>query len=64
MKHCCANCKNKFNLTKYDYTDGNCDHTKMEGFICMAFSDERDAIWMVGLDSGEEECECFVPMDT
>lgn len=53
----CRNCANRYDLVQFDYTKGGCKHTKMDGFICMAFADERKAIWMVGADYG---CECFI----
>lgn len=53
----CRNCANRYNLVQFDYSKGGCKHTKMDGFICMAFSDVGKAIWMIGSDSG---CECFI----
>lgn len=58
MGECCATCRNRFNLTKFDYSSGGCKHTKMEGYICMAFAAERDAVWMVGTDE-DDLCECY-----
>ena len=59
-KRCCNNCKYKKRLTKYDYSQGGCKHTEMEGYACLApdFVCEGDAIWMVGLDE-TSQCECW-----
>lgn len=58
MIECCVTCRNRFALTKFDYSHGGCEHTKMEGFICMAFAVEGDAVWMVGTDE-DDLCECY-----
>lgn len=58
-KESCANCSRLYKLTKSDYSKGGCEHTDMEGYICMAFADERKAVWIVGLDESLEMCECF-----
>ena len=61
MKTCCANCANKMRIVNWDYRDGESTHAPLEGFACMAFADEKEAIWMVGLNEEEDFCECFVP---
>ncbi len=61
MKECCANCGRKYKLTKFDYSMGGCLHTEMDGFVCMAFSDEKQAVWMIGIHENIDMCECFVP---
>jgi hypothetical protein len=55
----CVTCKNRFDLSRYDYSHGGCEHTDMDGFICMAFADEHTAIWMVGISEDTEGCECY-----
>ena len=54
----CANCKYYYKLKKYDYSGKGCKHSDMDGHICMAFADERTAIWMYGT-SDDGICECF-----
>ena len=58
----CNDCRNKYELVKLDYSKGGCIHTDMEGFCCMAFADEGQANWMVGL-TGEGQCECWSKKD-
>lgn len=53
----CATCKYRKTLKKYDYTQGGCKHTEMEGFACIADSFEGLIIWMVGTENGG--CECY-----
>jgi len=62
MSKCCTTCRNRFALTKFDYSHGGCEHTKMDGFICMAFAAEGDAVWMVGLNE-DGLCECYERKD-
>lgn len=62
MKECCANCRNKYELTKFDYSKDGCEHTDMDGYICMAFAHERQAVWMLGANEQTCTCECYVPM--
>ena len=61
MNDCCKNCKRNLNLTKFDYTKNGCQHTKMEGFICTAFANEGEAVWMIGLNQERDLCEEFLP---
>lgn len=61
MKECCANCRRRYKLTRFDYSHGGCEHTDMDGYICMAFADERQAVWMVGLNAEKALCELFEP---
>lgn len=63
MKECCANCRSQFRLVKSDYSNGGCEHTDMDGYICMAFADERQAVWMVGLNAETALCEVFEPKE-
>lgn len=57
MKEKCSNCKYQLKLRKADYSEGGCVDTDMEGFVCLAFSDEGLALWMVGVKEGL--CECY-----
>lgn len=58
---CCANCARRYTIHKNDYRpDGKCEHSKPEGFICMAFADEGIATWMVGDDKEMGACEEYV----
>ena len=66
MYECCANCKLHFQVVKFDYSQGGCKHSEMDGFICMAFATPESgeppvAIWMVGSDDKRDMCECFMP---
>ena len=68
MKDCCKNCKHYFPLVKFDYSHGGCEHSDMDGYICMAFATPESgeppvAIWMVGEDPTTGMCECFVQKD-
>jgi len=58
---CCATCRNKMPLTKFDYSKGGCEHTKLEGFACLAFEAEREIVWMVGINENADKCECYLP---
>ena len=69
MRECCINCKLCFPLVKFDYSQGGCKHSDMDGFVCMAFADPHMgeptvAIWMVGCDEERDMCECFMPKGT
>ena len=50
-----TDCIFRMKATKFDYSQGGCKHTDMDGFICLAFASEREAVWMVGLPNG---CMC------
>ena len=63
MKECCKNCKRNLKLVKFDYTQGGCKHTALEGFICTAFANEGEADWMVGLNQEKDLCEVFSPKE-
>lgn len=60
-KESCDTCKYRLALRKYDYSEGGCKHTHMEGFTCMVFAREGIAVWMYGLDESEALCECYSP---
>ena len=55
----CVTCNKRFDLKRYDYSHGGCEHTDMDGFICMAFADEQTAIWMIGVNEDADGCECY-----
>ena len=50
-----TDCIFQLKATKFDYSQGGCIHTDMDGFICTAFASEGEAVWMVGLSNG---CMC------
>lgn len=60
MKECCANCKFKMNIEKWDYRHGGCNHTPEQGYACLSFTDEGVVIWMIGCDENKDHCEAFV----
>lgn len=62
-KRCCANCKSCFHLKLHDHALIGCIHSDQDGFICMAFSDERTAIWQKGLDPFTNYCEEYTPYE-
>ena len=59
LKPQCATCNKRFDLKRFDYSTIGCEHTDMDGFICMAFADENIAIWMVGINEDTEGCEVY-----
>lgn len=59
MKECCENCRNRYKLVKFDYSKRGCQNTDMDGYICMAFAKEKQAIWMIGLQEQNGLCECY-----
>ena len=63
MKESCESCKFAFYLERLDYRDGGCKHEMMDGHICMAFSNERIAAWMVGIPRDSGMCECYTPLE-
>ena len=58
-EQCCENCRMCYKLVKFDYSKGGCEHTDMEGYVCMAFAYEEEAVWMVGMDKSKGLCECY-----
>ena len=65
MKECCANCRRRFNLRIWDYSHPPRPRkaNDVAGFICMAFSEEGEAIWMRGTNEERDLCECFEPKE-
>ena len=61
MEENCSTCKRRLRLVKLDYTHGGCEHTDLEGHICLIFEDEGIAYWMVGCDNGL--CEMYAPKE-
>lgn len=57
----CKNCRHSYSPQKWDYSKGGCEHTEMEGHVCMLFADEGKAIWQVGADYGM--CEGYAPRE-
>ncbi len=56
---CCANCLHRLKLEKLDYSKQGCEHTDMDGFVCLAFEKNGIAEWMVGLDDEHNMCELY-----
>lgn len=56
---CCMNCRYRYTLEKLDWSNGGCEHSSPEGFICMASMNEKEANWMVGLDGWKLYCDCW-----
>ena len=63
MAESCATCKRRLALQRLDYSKGGCEHTDMEGYICLAFAGEGVASWMVGIDANSEQCEVYEPKE-
>ena len=57
-----TDCIFRLKATKFDYSQGGCIHTDMDGFICTAFASEGEAVWMVGLPNGCF-CEMYAPRE-
>lgn len=57
----CKNCKYYCTLNKWDYSKFKSGEWKevLPGFICNAFWDEHEAIWMVNKDNYSGYCEMF-----
>ena len=62
MKECCATCRHRLDLEKYDYENGGCEHTSMEGYACTALAYEGTVVWMVGLRE-DGMCEEYKPRE-
>lgn len=60
MKECCATCRRQYKLIKFDYSQGSCKHTDMDGYVCMAFADQKQAVWMVGSHEQFDLCKCYL----
>lgn len=66
MDECCATCKRRYTLVKWDYTDvrnSGVPKTQMEGFACTCFSNEKIIIWQIRTDPGMGMCECYEPKE-
>ena len=63
MPENCATCRRCYRLEKLDYSKDGCEHTTMDGYVCMAFADEGLACWMVGEDMDSGMCECYEPKE-
>ena len=59
----CTSCFHRLDLINYDYSDKGCKHTKMDGYVCLAFADEGKAIWMTNCDEDTDICECYTKAD-
>jgi len=58
---CCDTCKYKLHLVRFDYSHGGCEHTDMDGYVCMAFASEGEAVWMIGNCPSIGQCEMWTP---
>ena len=56
-----TDCKFRYKLMKFDYSHGGCEHSEPGGFICMAFENDGEAVWMVGTNGCF--CECYTPKE-
>ena len=56
---CCANCSHCYRIEKWDYSHGGCEHTKLDGCACTAFSNEGLVIWEYSNNIDIGICECF-----
>ena len=63
VNECCANCKHRYDIKKWDYSHGGCEHTTPDGFICISEPIDGIAMWMVGLDANIDNCECYEPKE-
>ena len=62
MKECCATCQLRYKLQYFDYTGKGCTHSDADnGFLCMAFADEKLGAFMVGINEEEGICEMYTP---
>ena len=59
----CANCRYRLKPVKMDYSKGGCEHSDMEGYICLAFQSDGIGAWMVGCRDDSEICECYLPKE-
>lgn len=60
---CCATCRKKFDMIRFDYFRGGCVHQDMGGYACTAFADEGQIIWMTGNNPGLDRCEEYEPKE-
>lgn len=56
MRECCENCARCFDLEKFEWQK---PFKKMDGYICMAFAEDRTAVWIVGEDRKSGMCEMY-----
>lgn len=62
MKECCNNCVYKYDLVRFDHSNGGCEHTDIEGYTCVLFKGfkrDRKVIWVVGEDPEYARCKMF-----
>lgn len=59
----CANCRHQYDIRKWDYSHGGCEHTAPDGFICIGEPSVGIAVWIVGIDSDFGMCECYEPKE-
>lgn len=63
MDECCATCRKMKKLVQFDYSQGGCNHTDMDGYVCLVFVGEGEVVWMVGEDAETGMCECYEPKE-
>lgn len=63
MGECCANCRHMTKLVKFDYSQGGCKHSTMEGYACLSFVNDGETEWMIGTDPEAEKCEAYEPKE-
>lgn len=61
MEESCETCARRYRLRKSVYSHNGCEHSEMEGFICMCFANERIAEWMTGVVEEYGVCEAYQP---
>ena len=61
VKECCANCKNRLTLERWDYRKVHTGVWKeiMDDYVCTVLDREGEAIWMVGTDPEKAHCEMW-----
>ena len=64
MKECCNTCARQYKAHKTDFTKLRITEpidSEIDGYICMAFADERIAVLIVGNDPDSAFCEVYTP---
>ena len=54
-----TDCEYRMRAVHYDYSDKGCQHSDMDGFICIAFANEGVSVWMTGLPGDGYYCEMY-----
>ena len=64
MEESCVTCKHRYKLHKSVYSRNGCEHSEMEGFVCMCFANEGIAEWMMGAVEEYGICEAYQPKES